>query len=96
MNQKSESKYSKIIRNRQQRIERRLGKKQWEDQPKPIMKGSNIHYEMSEKTHAISCGGIGVFHQMVQKIGLVQEINSRLKLLKIHIPYGSNKKKSER
>ncbi len=55
MNQKSESKYSKIIRNRQQRIERRLGKKQWEDQPKPIMKGSNIHYEMSEKTHAIKC-----------------------------------------
>lgn len=51
------------------------------------MKGSNIHYEMSEKTQAISCGGIGAFHQMVQKIGLVEEINSKLKLLKAHIPY---------
>ncbi len=51
------------------------------------MKGSNIHYEMSEKSQAINCGGIGVFHQMVKKIGLVKEIDSKLKLLKVHIPY---------
>ncbi len=51
------------------------------------MKGSNIHYEMSEKTQGINCGGIGVFHQMVKKIGLVKEINAKLKLLKVHVPY---------
>lgn len=51
------------------------------------MKGSNIHYEMSEKSQAINCGGIGVFHQMVKKIGLVKEIDSKLKLLRVHIPY---------
>ncbi len=51
------------------------------------MKGSNIHYEISKKTQAINCGGIGVFHQMVKKIGLVKEIDSKLKLLKVHIPY---------
>ncbi len=51
------------------------------------MKGSNIHYEMSEKAQAISCGGIGVFHQMVKRIGLEKEINANLKLLKVHIPY---------
>ncbi len=87
MRQKSKRKYSKIIRNRKQRIERRLGRKQWEDQPEPIMKGSNIHYEMSEKSQAINCGGIGVFHQMVKKIGLVKEIDANLKLLKVHVPY---------
>lgn len=87
MSKKSEHKYSKIIKNRQQRIERRLGKKKWEDQPEPIMKGSNIHYEMSGKSQAISCGGIGVFHQMAKRIGLVEEINSKVKLLKAHIPY---------
>ncbi len=87
MRQKSNRKYSKIIRNRKHRIERRLGRKQWEDQPEPIMKGSNIHYEMSKKNQAINCGGIGVFHQMVKKIGLVKEIDSKLKLLKVHIPY---------
>ena len=51
------------------------------------MKGSNIHYEMSEKVQAISCGGIGVIHQMVKRIGLEKEINANLKLLKLHIPY---------
>jgi hypothetical protein len=51
------------------------------------MKGSNIHYEMSEKSQAINCGGIGVFHQMVKKIGLVKEIDAKLKLLKVHVPY---------
>lgn len=87
MSRKSNRKYSKIIRNRKRRIERRLGKKQWKAQAEPIMKGSNIHYEMSEKSQAINCGGIGVFHQMVKKIGLVKEIDSKLKLLKVHIPY---------
>jgi len=87
VSQKSNRKYSKIIRNRKRRIERRLGRKQWKEQANPIMKGSNIHYEMSEKQQAINCGGIGVFHQMVKKIGLVKEIDSKLKLLKVHIPY---------
>ncbi|HDH13503.1 MAG TPA: hypothetical protein ENG83_15135 [Nitrospirae bacterium] len=80
-------KYSKIIRNRKQRIERRLRRKQWENQSEPIMKGSNIHYEMSEKNKAINCGGIGVFHQMAKKTGLIKEIDANLKLLKVHIPY---------
>ncbi|HDH53876.1 MAG TPA: IS1380 family transposase, partial [Nitrospirae bacterium] len=80
MSRKYTRKYSKIIRNRKQRIERRLRRKPWENQAEPIMKGSNIHYEMSEKNHVINCGGIGMFHQMVKKIGLVEEINSKLKL----------------
>ncbi len=80
----SKKKYSKIIRKSKRRIEDRLGKRQWKDQREPIMKGSNIHYEMSEKAQAISCGGIGVFHQMVKRIGLEKEINANLKLLKVH------------
>lgn len=51
------------------------------------MTGSNIHYEMAERTEAIGCGGIGVFHQLAQRIGLVAEINRRLHLLKRHLPY---------
>jgi hypothetical protein len=47
-------------------------------------KWSNIHYEMSEKVNAISCGGI---HKMVQWSGLVKGINTQLKLLKCHVPY---------
>jgi len=61
--------------------------KAWSDQPEPIMTGGNIHYEMSEKTRAINCGGIGAIHTMVNKIGLRQEIDKRLHLLKRHLPY---------
>ena len=68
-------------------IKRRLEKKQFEDQPKPIMTGQNIDYEMGEKTRAMSYGGIGAIHKMVKQIGLDQEIDNRLDLLKVHVPY---------
>ena len=51
------------------------------------MKASNIHYEMAEKAQAVNCGGIGAIHLMVNKLGLRQEIDSRLHLLKKHLPY---------
>jgi hypothetical protein len=87
VNKISKKKYRKIIRKSKRRIEDRLGKRQWKDQREPIMKGSNIHYEMSEKAGGISSGGIGVCHQMVKRIGLEKDINTNLKLLKVHIPY---------
>ncbi len=79
--------YRKICRNRKARIERRLRLRQWCDQPKPMMSGTNIHYQMSARTEAIDCGGIGAFHLLAQRIGLVDEINKRLHLLKRHLPY---------
>jgi hypothetical protein len=68
-------------------IDRRLEPKQFQDQPKPIMTGPNIHYEMGDKTRAMSYGGIGAIHKMVKQIGLAQEIDNRLELLKVHVPY---------
>jgi hypothetical protein len=80
--------YPKILRNRKRRIERRLDANRfWSDQPEPIMTASNIHYEMAEKGRAINCGGIGAVHLMVNKLGLRQEIDQKLRLLKKHLPY---------
>jgi len=87
MSAKSRQEYSKILKRRKQKIERRLKRKQWEDQERPMFKGRNIHYEVAEKSQAINCGGIGAIHQMVQRCGLVEEINAKLKLLKVHVPY---------
>lgn len=50
------------------------------------MTGGNIHYEMSEETRAINCGGIGAIPTMVNKIGLRKEIDSPIHLLKRHLP----------
>ena len=79
--------YSKILRNRKRRIERRLAPRHWEDPPQPMMGGSNIHYELSGKIHATRYGGMGAMHVMVQRLGLVEEIDQNLELLKVHLPY---------
>ena len=80
--------YPRILRNRKRRIRRRLDRERgWSDQAEPIIKASNIHYEMAEKARAVNCGGIGAIHLMVNKLGLRQEIDSRLHLLKKHLPY---------
>jgi hypothetical protein len=52
-----------------------------------MFKGSNIHYEMAERVAAVNCGGIGAMHLMVQRLGLVEDIDSNLHLLKVHLPY---------
>jgi hypothetical protein len=48
---------------------------------------SNIHYEVAEKVGAISYGGIGAIHKMVKNLGLAEEIDRSLRLLKKHLPY---------
>ena len=79
--------YPKILRNRKRRIQRRLDPERgWSDQAEPIMRASIIHYEMAEKARAVNCGGIGAIHVMINKLELRQEIDSRLHLLKKHLP----------
>ena len=56
MSKKSRQQYSKILKRRKQKIERRLKRKQWEDQERPMFNGRNIHYEVAEKSQAINCG----------------------------------------
>ena len=80
-------KYPKILRNRKRRIARRLAPRTWKAQAEPMMRGSNIHYALSDKTGATSYGGLGAMHAMVQRLGLVEEIDGHLELLKVHLPY---------
>jgi len=52
-----------------------------------MLQASNIHYEMAERAQGINCGGIGAIHLMVQRLGLIEDINRHLHLLKVHLPY---------
>ncbi len=52
-----------------------------------MFKASNIQYEMAERTGAVNCGGVGAMHLLVQRLGLVDDINEHLHLLKVHLPY---------
>lgn len=58
-----------------------------ENEGGPVLSGSNIHYEIAQRTRAIIEGGIGAIHRMVQKLKLPQRIDAALDLLKRHVPY---------
>lgn len=54
---------------------------------RPEMRSSGIAYELAERSHAITCGGLGVLMKLVDKVGLVCAINERLHILKLARPY---------
>ena len=47
----------------------------------------NIHYERADRDRAVACGGIGVTHLLAQRVGLPQDIDQHIHLLKRHLPY---------
>ena len=53
----------------------------------PVLGRANIAYELSERTRATAHGGMGMIAQLVERVGLAQEIDSSLHLLKVHRPY---------
>lgn len=75
------------LANRKRRIERRLDKTNLVGCDKPMLTASNIHYEISDRSRGIAHGGIGAMHALAQQIGLIDAIDERLQLLKIHLPF---------
>ena len=51
------------------------------------MTAANIHYEIADRVRGIAPGGIGAIHLLAQKVGLVDDIDRDLHLLKRHQPY---------
>jgi len=52
-----------------------------------MLSGRNIHYEVSERTRGLDCGGIGAMQLLAQRSGLAAAIDGNLHLLKRHLPY---------
>jgi hypothetical protein len=69
------------------KIENRLRPIDWEDQAYPMFSATNIHYEVATRVRGSACGGIGAIHLLAQRVGLPGAINSKVKLLKKHLPY---------
>ena len=69
------------------RIQARLDKTDLRGCSEPMLTASNIHYEIAERCHGIGVGGIGAMHLLVRRLGLIEAIDRRLELLKIHLPY---------
>ena len=82
----SKSRTQKLV-NRKRRIQYRLRDRNWTDQPRPMFAASNIQYELADRVRGLGAGGIGAMHLLARRTGLVEAIDRRLHLLKVHLPY---------
>src|SRR6266849_3692310 len=80
-------KIQRKIANGKRRIERRLDKFDNRGCERPMFTASNIHYELAERARGMAHGGIGAMHLLARRLGLIEAIDRRLQLLKIHLPY---------
>ena len=77
----------RILRRDKRNLDKRLERRQYADQPKPMFQGGKIVYEMAERVRAIGYGGIGAIHTLVRRLKLDHGINEGVDLLKFHVPY---------
>jgi hypothetical protein len=75
------------LADRKRRIARRLDQTNLGDCSHPMFSARNIHYELSDRCRGITHGGIGAIHVLARQLGLIDAIDDRLHLLKIHLPY---------
>jgi len=86
-----ERRQKKITRQRiekhKRQIQRRLNRNIPEDTSRPVFSTVNVDFQVADKMRAINCGGIGLMLGLAHSTGLVDAMNRKLGLLKIHIPY---------
>jgi hypothetical protein len=81
------TKIAKKLAQSKRKIRKRLDKRSLPKRPGPVMQPGNIHYEIADRAHGISYGGMGAVQMLVQKLGLDKAINRQLHIFKLHNPY---------
>jgi hypothetical protein len=76
------------MRARKRRLARRLDKRNFpEDLEQPMLRAGNVQYELSGRSVGTVYGGIGLIQRLVRELKLAEEIDRRLVLFKVHLPY---------
>lgn len=52
-----------------------------------MFRAGSVQYEHSDRVRGLASGGIGAMHRLAQSTGLVQAIDQRVDVLKVHLPY---------
>ena len=76
-----------MVRRRKRRIDYRLRDRTWKPQEKTMLSASNIRYEMGDRLRGTAVGGIGAMHLLAGRMGLIEAIDEKVKVLKRHLPY---------
>ncbi len=73
---------------RKQRLTARLDKGSFpEDLSQPMLRAAKVHYEVAGRAVSTAYGDIGLIHQLTRELDLAREIDRRVQLFKIHLPY---------
>ena len=75
------------LANSKRRIQRRLDKFDLRGFEEPRFTARNIHYEIGDRCRGLAHGGIGAIHVLARQLGLIDAIDNRLHLLKLHLPF---------
>ena len=82
-----QAKIKRRLRNCKRRIQRRLRKRKWHDQRRPMFTTPNLHYDLTAKDKGLHAAGLGAIQLLVERLQLARDLNTRLCLLKRHVPY---------
>ena len=75
------------LERRKRRIARRLGRRGGNSGDRPVLSARNIHYQVADRALGLGCGGMGVIHQVARQTGLIDAIDDKVHVLKVHLPY---------
>ncbi len=84
--------FSRRIAKRKQKNLKRLAKARRDRfvrglEPRRVIGDINIKYELADRTQAINHAGIGAMVKLAEHTGLIDQIDSRVDLLRFHAPY---------
>jgi len=77
----------RTLTQRKRHVLRRLRHRHGDIRERPMLTASNIEYELAGRLHGLGPGGIGAIHLLARRYGLIEAIDRRLHVLKIHQPY---------
>ena len=87
LSEKGATRKKRSFQEGRRRIKKRLDPTPGPERTVPMMTATNIHYEPADRVRGIGAGGIGALFLLAQRIGLIQDLDRDLHLLKRHLPY---------
>jgi hypothetical protein len=81
------AKQRKALEKRRRKQQARLKRKAFKAQSVPMLGPANIRYEVADKLRATQVGGLGVFHKLAERVGLIDGLNAGVPLFVRHLPY---------
>lgn len=52
-----------------------------------MLSARNIRYELTDRDRGLAAAGIGAMHRLAHHVGLVEDLNQHVEVLKAHLPY---------